>query len=142
MTPYELLMIAAGISNRIDVQWGLFISIHLALFGGIIYVDRPLRVFEKIGAVFLYSCFTVLNYQMMANQTLMLEQAYLEIAKFNLNDCCRDNYLISHVTKEVNLHRFKLTYLLLQSWHLIMFVLILVSIIFDRKLNNAKKPTD
>lgn len=29
---YELLLIAAGISNRIDVQWGLFISIHPALF--------------------------------------------------------------------------------------------------------------
>jgi hypothetical protein len=142
MTPYELLMIAAGINNRIDVQWGLFISIHLALFGGIIYVDRPLRVFEKTGAVFLYSCFTLLNYQMMVNQTVMLEQTYLEIAKFSQNDCCIDNHLIQHVAKEVSLNRFGLTYLLLQSWHLVMFVLILVSIIFDRKLNNAKNPTD
>jgi hypothetical protein len=38
MTAYELFDIALGISNRIDVQWGLFITIHLAIFGGIIYV--------------------------------------------------------------------------------------------------------
>jgi hypothetical protein len=142
MTAYELLDIALGINNRIDVQWGLFITIHLAFFGGIIYVDRPLRVLEKSGAVFLYSCFAALNYQMMVSQTVMLEQTYLEITKFSLNDCCRNNHLISYVSKEVQLGRFDLTYTLLCVIHLIMFFLILLSIIFDRKLNDAKSPTN
>lgn len=142
MTAYELLMIAAGISNRIDVQWGLFISIHLALFGGIIYVDRPLRALEKIAAMFLYSCFTTLNYQMMTAQTLMLEQTYLEIAKFSLDNCCKNNYLIAHISKEIELQRFNISYFILRALHMIMFTLVLLSILFDRKLNEIKIPTN
>ena len=47
MTPYELLDLALSLSNRIDTHWTLFISVHLALIGGIIYVDRPLAKNEK-----------------------------------------------------------------------------------------------
>ncbi len=47
MTPYELLDLALSLSNRIDTHWALFISVHLALIGGIIYVDRPLSKREK-----------------------------------------------------------------------------------------------
>jgi hypothetical protein len=141
MTAYELLDISLSISNRIDVQWGLFITIHLAIFGGILYVDRPLRTLEKTAAIFLYSCFALLNYQMMVSQTLMLEQTYVEIAKFSLDSCCNNNHLIAHISKEVGLGRFDLTYTLLRLLHLIMFVLILLSIIFDRKLNDTKNTT-
>jgi len=138
MTVYELLDISLSISNRIDVQWGLFITIHLAIFGGIIYVDRPLRALEKAAAIFLYCCFAWLNYQMMLAQTLMLEQTYLEIAKLSLDSCCKNNHLVTHINKEVRLERFNLTYSLLRLLHLVMFVLILLSIIFDQKLNDTK----
>jgi len=48
---HRLIDIALGISNRLDIQWGLFIAISLALFGSIIYIDRPLRHVEKTTAI-------------------------------------------------------------------------------------------
>jgi hypothetical protein len=38
MSLHGLIAISQGVSDRIDVQWGSFITIHMALFGGIIYV--------------------------------------------------------------------------------------------------------
>jgi len=75
---------------------------------------------------------------MMLAQTLMLEQTYLRIAKFSLDSCCNNNHLVAHINKEVRLEQFNLTYSLLRLLHLIMFTLILLSIIFDRKLNDTK----
>jgi hypothetical protein len=73
MTAYELIDLAVGIGNRIDVQLGIFITVHLAIFGGIIYVDRPLTRTEKVASLFIYSLFAYLNYRIMANQlTLQL----------------------------------------------------------------------
>ncbi len=78
----------------------------------------------------------------MLKLSLMLEQTYLEVAKFSLAECCKTNHLIVHVSREVHLERFNLTYILLRILHLIMFILILLSIIFDRKLNDIKSATD
>jgi len=61
MSAYESLDLYFSIANRIDLQWGLFITVHLALFGGIIYVDRPLRTLEKVGAILLYTGFATVN---------------------------------------------------------------------------------
>ena len=61
MNAYELLELANNVNNRIDVQLGLFITIHLALFGGIIYVDRPLRTVEKLFGILIYTGFAILN---------------------------------------------------------------------------------
>ena len=47
MTLYQLLDLSLSLSNRIDTHWALFISVHLALVGGIIYVDRPLLAKKK-----------------------------------------------------------------------------------------------
>ena len=62
MDPYQLLDLALSLSTRIDTHWALFISVHLALIGGIIYVDRPLTKKEKTGAIIIYSGFAVINY--------------------------------------------------------------------------------
>lgn len=68
MEMYQLLDIAVSLSNRLDTHWTLFISVHLALIGGIIYVDRPLQKPEKIAALLVYTGFAVINSLMMINQ--------------------------------------------------------------------------
>ena len=55
MSPHELFDLSISIGNRLDIQWGLFITVHMAIFGGIIYVDRPLTRLEKVGALFIYT---------------------------------------------------------------------------------------
>lgn len=43
-------------------MWAIFFSVHMAIFGGIIYVDRPLRVPEKLFAIAAYLVFAVMNF--------------------------------------------------------------------------------
>ena len=70
MTPYELFDLMVSIANRLDIQWGLFITVHVAIFGGIIYVDRPLTRSEKVGALMVYTGFAVINYLITRNLSL------------------------------------------------------------------------
>lgn len=62
MDTYQLIDLATTAGQRIDVQWGFFITVHMAILGGVVYVDRPLRATEKLFAIFLYLGFAVMNY--------------------------------------------------------------------------------
>ena len=81
MTLYELLNLMQNTGFRVDAQWGFFLTVHMALFGGIIYVDRPLKKTEKIVAIVLYSGFALVNYFMLANQIELIHRIYLEIGQ-------------------------------------------------------------
>ena len=74
MSIYELIELAYGINNRLDIQWGLFITVHMALFGGIIYLDRPLRLVEKIPALLIFSGGSFVNYKIMVIQFVALKK--------------------------------------------------------------------
>ena len=77
-----MIELSQGIGYRIDAQWGFFLTVHMALFGGIVYVDRPLRKMEKIVAIGLYTGFAAVNYLMLSNQLDLLQTIHTEI---NLN---------------------------------------------------------
>lgn len=79
MTVYETLSLVHEIGSRLDVQWGFFISIHLALLGGIIYVDRPLSHVEKAVAIAVYAGFALVNYFLSINQSRQLYAAYRQL---------------------------------------------------------------
>lgn len=138
MTPYELLDIALSVGNRVDVQWGLFITVHLALFGGIIYVDRPLRLPEKVGAMALYTAFGLINFRIMQIQVDLLHNAYREIADRMTLDCCANNQLLEYVATDVASGRFAFTELFLVGGHLLMAFLVVVSIVFDTSIGSKK----
>jgi len=140
MTPYEVIDVTLSIAGRIEVQWGLFITVHLALFAGIIYVDRPLRVPEKWGAIILYGGFAVVNYRVLATQVGMLEGAYREAARLLSAACCLDNEILTHMTQELAEGRFLLVKALLLLIHALTFVLVLLSIVFDRSHNMSGPP--
>jgi len=143
MTPYELLDLALSLSNRIDTHWTLFISVHLALIGGIIYVDRPLFRNEKVAAIIIYSGFAVVNFFMMKNQTLFLGSIYQQIFQMKDQACCLDNSVIAYV---VDLHEWDSSAKTLTSimiTHIVMFIILMLSIFYDRALpkdKNDKKP--
>lgn len=132
MTPYEVIDVALSIAGRIEMQWGLFITVHLALFAGIIYVDRPLRIPEKWGAMILYGGFAAVNYGVLATQVGMLEGAYAEATRLLKVPCCVDNEILIHMTQELAEGRLSLMNGLLLLIHGLTFVLVLLSIVFDR----------
>jgi hypothetical protein len=140
MTPYELLDLALSLSNRIDTHWTLFISVHLALIGGIIYVDRPLFRNEKLAAIIIYSGFALVNFYMMKNQTLFLGSIYQQIYQMRAQACCLDNSVIEYV---VNLHEWDSSAKTLTSimvTHVVMYIILMLSIFYDRALPKNKAP--
>jgi hypothetical protein len=138
MTPYELLDLALSLSNRIDTHWTLFISVHLALIGGIIYVDRPLFRNEKIAAMIIYSGFAIVNFYMMKNQTLFLGSIYQQIYQMREQACCLNNNVIEYV---VSLHEWNSSIKTLKSimvTHVVMYIILMLSIFYDRALPKYK----
>jgi hypothetical protein len=138
MTPYELLDLALSLSNRIDTHWTLFISVHLALIGGIIYVDRPLAKNEKFAAIIIYSGFALVNYFMMKNQALFLASIYQQIFQMKEQACCIDNSVIEYV---VGLHEWDSASKILTGimvTHIIMYVILMLSIFYDRVLPKSE----
>ncbi len=101
MTPYELFDLSISIGNRLDIQWGLFITVHMAIFGGIVYVDRPLTFSEKVGALIIYTGFAVINYLITRNLFEFFHSANQDIARYATDACCRDNLLVKQVVARV-----------------------------------------
>lgn len=140
MTPYELLDLALSLSTRIDTHWALFISVHLALIGGLIYVDRPLSKREKAGAMAVYGGFALINFYMMKAQAKFLASVYQQIELIKDQPCCQDNTVIAHI---VGLNASHSSDMLLNSIiavHLVMLVVILLTITFDKKVSSLKSP--
>ncbi len=135
MTPYEVVDLTLSIAGRLEMQWGLFISVHLALFAGIIYVDRPLRVPEKWGATILYSGFAAVNYLLLKKQLELLEGAFREATRLLTMTCCSDNQILVHMTHELSVGHLSLANGMLLLIHALAFVLVLLSIAFDRARN-------
>ena len=135
MSPYETIDLYFSISNRIDLQWGLFITVHLALFGGIIYVDRPLRITEKTGAIILYAGFATINYLVMNNQLTLMSNLYMDIINLSVDDCCSHLHVIQRLAEEEKGGKSEITQNVVFVSHTLMFLLAIGSIVFDRALS-------
>ncbi len=135
MTPYELFDLMISIANRADIQWGLFITIHMAIFGGIIYVDRPLTRSEKVGALMVYTGFAVINYLITRNLFEFFHSANQDIARYATDACCRDNLLVKQVVARVEGPGYRISRNVLLLSHLAMAVLVYLSVIFDKKVS-------
>lgn len=62
MSEYQLIELLLNVSTKQDALWAIFFSVHMAIFGGIIYVDRPLRAPEKLFAIAAYLVFALMNF--------------------------------------------------------------------------------
>lgn len=134
MSIYELIELTHSVANRIDIQSGLFITVHMALFGGIIYIDRPLRLVEKLPAIIIYTGFAFVNYKIMLNQFKSLHNLYLDISGLAAGGCCENSHIVGQMVEELNRGRFETSFLVLDVMHVAMFVLVILSISFDRAI--------
>lgn len=132
MEIYQLLDIAVSLSNRLDTHWTLFITVHLALIGGIIYVDRPLQRSEKIAALLVYTGFAAINYLMMLNQSNFLSSVYSDIIALQNAPCCANSHVMKQILHMSELGSFKTALWSIGSIHLIMYILVAVSILNDK----------
>jgi hypothetical protein len=132
MNVSDLLELALSLNSRLDNHWTLFVSIHLALLGGVIYIDHPLRRNEKLVAMLLYSGFALVNYMMMKNAVLFLDSIYLDILALKNEACCINSNVIQHV---VSLHEQGSTSRTLTSIvivHVMMYLLAIIVIVTDK----------
>lgn len=139
MSPYELLDLALSLNNRLDTHWTLFITVHLALIGGIIYVDRPLLKNEKVAAVIIYTGFAIVNYVMMTSQAQFLASIYTEVATLKDAECCQNNHVIEFVYGMTQLNVSEKLRTSIISAHIIMYIILVLSIIFDKALPKLEK---
>lgn len=131
MTLFELLAISQDIASRIDVQWGFFITVHMALFGGIVYVDRPLKVPEKWVAMFLYLGFSLVNYTQLHNLVSMLSMSYMDIIAMAENH--PDLSFLDQFKRFGPNSAYRHVGLIVACVHVVMAIIVLCSIVFDIK---------
>lgn len=134
MSLYELLDLSISIGTRIDVQLSIFITVHLAIFSGIIYVDRPLRYKEKIGGLFIYSIFAFLNYRIMQHQLDLAESLLSEISRLSDNPCCADNPTVKYLANRYHSGIHNMRELFLVIGHVVFYTIVMLSLLFDKAL--------
>ena len=142
MTAYELADLAFALGDRIDFHWGLFITVHLALLGAIVYIDRPLRRLEKVATLLLYLGFAGINYQQMNNQVTMLDMVYQDVQRLAAQASYVDSAILQRMAYDAEMGRIPLARLSLVGSHVFMLVIVSLSILFDNKIIRHESKTD
>lgn len=132
MSFYELMDLALSINTRLDTHWSLFITVHLALIGGIIYVDRPLKRNEKVGAILIYTGFALINYFVMSNQIAILNSFYEQVISLKDDACCKDSVVMHRVVKQMEDGYESTMRLFVRGTHIVMYLIVLMSIVYDK----------
>ena len=133
VSPYELMMAGMSAGSRIDVQWGLFLTINLALIGGLLKLGRPLGKLEKAIALVFYGIFAIQDYRIMRVQLNLMRNAYQDIAAFASDPCCSSSALISYVTHDVESGRFTWASIMVIAGHVLCAALVMaVMVVFRR----------
>lgn len=128
MSLFELIDLSQSIGFRIDAQWGFFLTVHMALFGGIIYVDRPLKKAEKSVAIVLYSGFALINYLMLANQLELVQIISHQIYELLQGG---ESPLMEFYAKRSNAEWFDKASNYSVMVHGLMLVVVVLTVIFD-----------
>lgn len=129
---FDLINVAQSVAARIDVQWGFFLTIHMALLGGIIYVDRPLSLVEKSVATIIYLVFATFNFRLIRQQQRLLESAYADIVGLKDDACCAASNLMNFYVSEVEGGFAERIQAITVSVHLLAVAVVLLSIVADR----------
>ena len=136
MTAYEIISVAQSTGDRLDAQWAMFITVHLALLGGIIYVDRPLRRFEKTGAILIYGAFAFFNYRLILSLRDLLERCAVSLAELSNSPGFRDLRVVSFFSDLSNSGHFAQAEHSILGVHLAAFSVVIAAIILDRRSGN------
>lgn len=130
MSQYEIVDLYLQLSTKQDALWAIFFSVHMALFGGIIYVDRPLKRTEKIFAIAAYLVFALLNFvAVRAGQRLMIALREDLMALEAMNDVSTQTALLFYRAGPLVTYQETMTV----TVHAVAGVLVIGAIIFDRE---------
>jgi len=129
MSIYEILALSQGISGRIDIQWSLFITVHMAIFGGILYVDRPLKVAEKWVALFIYSGFSAINWTILTQQFHYLTRAASDVVTVAGAD--NELAMVQFYRDSVASGIYDNAGLIVSAIHAAMFVIVVMTVVQD-----------
>jgi len=132
MTEYETIDLLHKIGERLDVQWGFFVSIHMALLGGIIYVDRPLSLIEKIVALFVYLGFAALNYTISMSQSHQLLGAYKQLEAMAAAAGESVQPLLAYYGARQSSASWESYENITLTAHIVMAIVVIVSVIYDK----------
>jgi lysylphosphatidylglycerol synthetase-like protein (DUF2156 family) len=145
MNVSDLLELALSLNGRLDNHWTLFVSIHMALLGAVIYIDRPLRRNEKLVAVLIYTGFALINYIMMKSAVVFLDSFYLDILALKNEACCINSNVVQHVVNLYEQESMSRTLMSIVVVHFMMFVLTVIMIIKDKartKVETSEEPKE
>ena len=127
MTGAETIEIAVEIGSRLDVHWGLFITVHMAMLGALVYIDNPLHWMEKVIFVAVYLGFALTNYGAMAGQLILLNAAYADVAQMPANG----STLIEKMTEFHESGRHLNAAWTVSIAHVLMALLVVVTFVFQ-----------
>jgi hypothetical protein len=131
MTEYEIVQLYIDVATKQDAIWAIFFSVHLALFGGIIYVDRPLRRGEKCFAVLGYLIFAILNFSTVRGGQKILENLLSDAALIKAS-AASSGKTIGHLDYLLNSSDFLYREPVTIGIHVIVAAFAIGAIIFDR----------
>jgi hypothetical protein len=135
MNAAELVELALDIGDRVDMQWGLFVTVHMALLGAIVYMDQPLHAIEKVVAFLVYVGFSAINLSQMQNQLSLLDAAYTDIHNLATSGFNAELVLRMSAEHVAGRHQFALYAVYLS--HSLMMLLVGLSLTFDQALTRA-----
>ena len=139
MSPYELLDVAIAAGTRIDVQWGLFVTVHLAILGGIAYIERPLRLPEKVGAMAIYLAFVVVSYRATRFHMSLLQNAYGDVSEVASGEQFAELNTVQFIAQDLMSGRFEFANSFAAAAHIVMASLVVLALIFDVELTARLK---
>jgi hypothetical protein len=137
MNAAELIELTLEIGGRVDVQWGLFVTVHMALLGAIVYIDHPLHIIEKTIAFVVYIGFSFINISQMQVQLALLDAAYADVHQLALAE--NATYIVRRMSEEYLAGRYQVSLYAVYVAHIVMLVLVSFSLVFDQALTKKLK---
>lgn len=86
MTSHELLTAAISVSAKIDVLWGMFITVHAAIFGFLYIKEVTLNKFQVAVLGVGYFCFFLLNFLSLHSSYQLLSAIHADLIDSFPND--------------------------------------------------------
>ena len=138
MTAYELMSVSMEATARLDMSWALFLSVHAAIFGGIVYIDRPLRLAEKIVLIPAYFAIAGYNYYLTRTSQKLLGGLYQDISELKASQ----NLVLNVVEyfEQMSLSAWSVAgETSVIAIHAIAMTLVIAAVILDKPLKKKRK---
>ena len=78
----SLMNVALDTGGKIDVLWGMFISVHAAVFGFLFFADSRLNFFGASVLVLIYLSFAYLNYSSLHSSYRLLNAVLMDLNNY------------------------------------------------------------